>query len=140
MRVCSRSSLPSNNSYLQHQSTTTRRFPWRLSHPAHKNVEDVSVYRTLSLGCDHSRTIKSAMDDQPPSYSDPATDPAMGAPVHASAQHMIDYGAFPAAHYADPQRDNRCSDECTPCKMMFAVLWLCGAITVVVLAIRNVAW
>jgi len=80
------------------------------------------------------------MDDQPPSYSDPATDPAMGAPVHASAQHMIDYGAFPAAHYADPQRDNRCSDECTPCKMMFAVLWLCGAITVVVLAIRNVAW
>ena len=80
------------------------------------------------------------MDDQPPSYSDPATDPAMGAPVYTSANHVTDYGAFSAAHYVDSQRDNRNSDECTPCKMMLAVLWLCGAITVVVLAIHNVAW
>ena len=80
------------------------------------------------------------MDDQPPSYSDPATDPSMGAPVYASTQHMMDYGAFPAAHYADSRHNNRSFDECTPCKMMFAVLWLCGAITVVILGIRNVAW
>jgi len=80
------------------------------------------------------------MDDQPPSYSDPATDPATGAPVYTSAQHVTDYGAFPAAHYVDSRHDSRSVDECTPCKMMFAVLWLCGAITVMTLAIRNVAW
>lgn len=80
------------------------------------------------------------MDDQPPNYSDPATDPAMGAPVYASAQHMMDYGAFPAAHYADSKHRRRSPDDCTPYKMIFAVLWLCGAITVVVLATRNVAW
>jgi len=80
------------------------------------------------------------MDDQPPSYSDPATDPAMCAPVYTTAQHIMDYGAFPTAHYADSQRNNRSSDECTPCKMIFAVLWLCGAIAVVILGIRNVAW
>jgi len=64
----------------------------------------------------------------------------MDTPVHASAQHMMDYGAFPAAHYADSRHNNRNSDECTPCRMIFAVLWLCGAITVVTLAVRNVAW
>jgi len=87
-----------------------------------------------------SPSAKPAASDPSPSYSDPATDPAMGTPVHASAQHMMDYGAFPAAHYADSQHDNRSSDECTPCKMIFAVLWMCGAITVMTLAIRNVAW
>ena len=53
---------------------------------------------------------------------------------------MMDYGAFPAAHYADSRHNNHNSDECTPHKMIFVVLWLCGAITVVILAIRNVAW
>jgi len=64
----------------------------------------------------------------------------MGAPVHASAQYMMDYGAFPAAHYVGSRHIDRSSDECTPCRMIFAVLWLFGAITVVILAIRNVAW
>ena len=53
---------------------------------------------------------------------------------------MMDYGAFPAAHYADSRYDSRSIDDCTPCKMIFAVLWLCCAITVAILAIRNVTW
>ena len=88
----------------------------------------------------HLLTAKPLVYDLPPSYLDPATDPAMGALVHASAQHMMDYGAFPAAHYTDSRHNSRNSEEWTPCKMIFAVLWLCGAITVVILGIRNVAW
>ena len=87
----------------------------------------------------HSPIAKPPVCDPPPTYSDPATDPAMGAAVHASAQHIMDYGAFPAAHYTDSRHNSRNSNEWTPCKMIFAVLWLCGAITVVTLAIRNVA-
>ena len=38
------------------------------------------------------------------------------------------------------RNDSRSIDDCTPCKMVFAVLQLCSAITVVSLAIRNVTW
>ncbi|KAF2272073.1 uncharacterized protein EI97DRAFT_437259 [Westerdykella ornata] len=65
-------------------------------------------------------------DDPPPTYSDPATDPAMGMPVLQTSQQMNDYGTIlPLGD--DPHsniHDRSGEEEWSGFKIVLFVIWV----------------
>jgi hypothetical protein len=72
--------------------------------------------------------------NSPPSYSDPATDPAIYAPDHLQ---MMGYGELPLSHDAYGDQFNRRHDGHTGCEIVFGAFVACCAIAMVIVAVHN---
>jgi hypothetical protein len=103
-------------------------------------VPDIpTVCRRDLLAVALANMIQHHVDDPPPSHSDPATDPSMGAPAYNTHQQMYDYGAFPFVHRdtVNEQVHSRNRPYYRVCRVVFGTIWVCAAVTVYTLVISH---